>query len=219
MKKNLLLFITILSSLQFLAQTIALNPSTLESFTANVNSYSDSKSFTAQALLFSSAGNMQVEVFGSFQLSTDEETWSNVVTVPVNIGVPTPFGMKYGSIPVTIFVRFAPTTDGSSNGGITALYMGTNRGLNLSGVAGLNNSTIINNLNIKSFPNPTNHQLTIEGLNNEFYTFQILNNLGAVVKEGNLENKVLNVSELNIGLYHLVLKNENSKLTTSFIKN
>ena len=61
--------------------------------------------------------------------------------------------------------------------------------------------------------------LTIEGLNNEFYTFQILNNLGAVVKEGNLENKVLNVSELNIGLYHLVLKNENSKLTTSFIKN
>ncbi|PBQ32256.1 hypothetical protein CNR22_10895 [Sphingobacteriaceae bacterium] len=67
---------------------------------------------------------------------------------------------------------------------------------------------------IKLFPNPAKDYLQIETSENTFNRIFIYNELGQLLREEELENNTLNISELSNGVYSLVLKDKNS-LTVS----
>ena len=70
----------------------------------------------------------------------------------------------------------------------------------------------IQNTSISVYPNPSNDQITISGNKNELSTIQIFNNLGVDVTEltnsisGETTKKVLDISELSVGLYYIKTK-------------
>ena len=84
---------------------------------------------------------------------------------------------------------------------------------------------ISNNLSISIFPNPSSEQLFIEheGLNNDFVTFKILDINGKEIKVKTLKGgqsgqSILNIRNLNSGVYILQIKNDRINQTIRFIK-
>lgn len=69
-------------------------------------------------------------------------------------------------------------------------------------------------------PNPVNHSLLITAENNRFYTFKVLSSQGAEIVTGNtIDNKVLDVSDLQAGVYWIVFSLQDKQYATRFIKN
>lgn len=76
--------------------------------------------------------------------------------------------------------------------------------------------TVNEEQNIEIFPNPTNGRLEIVGI--ESAEIQIFDRLGKIVKELNMKNQVIDISELSSGLYILSIKTENGVITKRIIK-
>jgi hypothetical protein len=91
------------------------------------------------------------------------------------------------------------------------------------GILATNMTTgILENFNTNEFsiyPNPSNTALFIKTENNIFNQYKIINFVGQLIIETNLNGNSIDVSTLQTGIYFLQLKNENGRLfTTKFIK-
>ncbi|MGB1269388.1 MAG: M43 family zinc metalloprotease [Flavobacteriaceae bacterium] len=76
-------------------------------------------------------------------------------------------------------------------------------------------------LNLSIFPNPVSgNDLNIITKNNDKSTYKIVNTLGQVLMNGELNDikSTINVSRLNSGVYFIVVKNNTSNATKQFIK-
>lgn len=68
------------------------------------------------------------------------------------------------------------------------------------------------------YPNPATDVLNIEPFNNIKYYFQIFSSDGKLVRKGSFNNSTrLNISDLNAGMYHLILSNDFERTNKSFI--
>jgi hypothetical protein len=78
-------------------------------------------------------------------------------------------------------------------------------------VTSIKNNT--NSLIINVFPNPTSNLIHIEGLQNKTYSMQLLNGLGIMVANWtNTSSKDLDISNLQDGIYFLVVENSYLKI-------
>ncbi|MCX7907987.1 MAG: S8 family peptidase [Ignavibacteria bacterium] len=70
------------------------------------------------------------------------------------------------------------------------------------------------------YPNPSFDKIILEFVNFDFLplSFQIINNLGQVVKSGNLLTNVIDISELQSGIYLLRIEHKGTYFTQKFIK-
>lgn len=78
-----------------------------------------------------------------------------------------------------------------------------------------------NNTKLKVYPSPTNSILNVSGLNNDCTKATIINAMGSVVinRELNNKNNPISVSLLANGMYFLKLQNESTTEIAKFIKN
>ena len=81
--------------------------------------------------------------------------------------------------------------------------------------------TLNTELSLSIFPNPvTGNELNVVTKNDEKSTYRIVNTLGQVLMNGELNDikSTINVSRLTSGVYFIVVKNNNSNNTKQFIK-
>ncbi len=71
------------------------------------------------------------------------------------------------------------------------------------GTTGINS---VEGENIKVFPNPANQNINIEGLSDKKVIYQISNTNGVVIKQDELYSNIINITDLNHGVYLLQLK-------------
>ena len=72
---------------------------------------------------------------------------------------------------------------------------------------------------IKVYPNPCREKVFIELDNPEPVDYQLFNEIGQLIKKGNLSaSMILPLDNINAGLYHLQLIQGNFSTTTSLIK-
>lgn len=85
----------------------------------------------------------------------------------------------------------------------------------------LNNESMVNDMNMKIYPNPSNNFITIDFQNNlSNNKYKIFDIIGRNVKQGEIKNgETINIEELNSGNYIIEVVNENQqKSTNKFIK-
>ncbi len=75
----------------------------------------------------------------------------------------------------------------------------------------------IRNKEFYIYPNPTTESINIDA-DYESYLYQIIDNSGRIIQQGNLHSKTINVENIANGLYHLIVFNEDKMQNTSFIK-
>lgn len=88
----------------------------------------------------------------------------------------------------------------------------------------LSNNDFIKTQNIKQvkiYPSPATNSITVEGLEDKTNTIQIIDVTGKTVLDLDIkkENPQIDINHLTKGIYFVILNNESSKKTTSFIKN
>lgn len=71
--------------------------------------------------------------------------------------------------------------------------------------------------NISVYPNPAINTVQFNG--NDTYEYSIMNALGQVVSNGTTANQSITVSDLETGIYTIVLNNQDGSLTSKFFKN
>ena len=71
---------------------------------------------------------------------------------------------------------------------------------------------------ISLYPNPTKDVLNIETNSATKLNYSVVNYLGQVVKTGSIENNLINVSNLNAGIYILEVNDGQKSVTKKFIK-
>jgi bacillolysin len=71
---------------------------------------------------------------------------------------------------------------------------------------------------VSLYPNPTKDVLNIETKGSTKLMYSVINFLGQVVKTGSIENNVVNVSNLNAGIYILEVNDGQKTVTKKFIK-
>ena len=71
--------------------------------------------------------------------------------------------------------------------------------------------------NIAVYPNPAINTVQFNG--NDTYEYSIMNALGQVVSSGTTANQSISVSDLETGMYTIVLNNQGGSLTSKFFKN
>jgi bacillolysin len=71
---------------------------------------------------------------------------------------------------------------------------------------------------LKLYPNPVEYMLTISNSDDTNATFRIINLLGQVVKTGTMNEKVINVSNLNGGMYIFEATENDKTISKKFIK-
>ena len=74
------------------------------------------------------------------------------------------------------------------------------------------------NDNIKIYPNPTTHQLTIESEKLTFNEIEVITITGLKVKSFQQNIKTINVSDLPTGIYFIKLFSEEKVFTKKFVK-
>ena len=74
-----------------------------------------------------------------------------------------------------------------------------------------------NTENISVYPNPAINTVQFNG--NDTYEYSIMNVLGQVVSNGTTANQSISVSDLETGMYTIVLNNQDGTLTSKFLKN
>jgi len=73
------------------------------------------------------------------------------------------------------------------------------------------------NTPIEVYPNPAVNSINFSS--NEIYNYTIINALGQVVSNGTSANQSISVSDLETGMYTIVLNNQDGTLTSKFLKN
>ena len=185
------------------ANTITITPS----WTSTVYSegyavwidYNKNGLFTdAGELVYSKATSTATTATGSF-------------TVPANATVGTTrmrVSMKYNGIPTSCeTLSYGQVEDYSVN-----ILTGTA----ISTLAETNSNEALTTISL--YPNPTKEVLNIETNSSTKLNYTVINYLGQVVKTGSIENKVVNVSNLNAGIYILEVNDGQKSVTKKFIK-
>ena len=220
MKKIILLTFAVFASLSLSAQQVSFDQSELNSFTASVNKFSEVQTVYVNASNFSTSDNMVLTAYGDFEYSFDQFTWKKTGSLCVCKATQTGSGTKYSLASTAVYVRFAPTIDGLASGYISANMRGYKAVLNLSGTAATATSTVnLNSVKAIAYPNPTKGNLRFDGIEKVTYDYSIVNNLGALVNTGKMNNNELDVNNLSNGIYTLFLNSGDKKLSVLFVKN
>lgn len=75
--------------------------------------------------------------------------------------------------------------------------------------------------NFKLYPNPFTDQIVIENDKSEMLEVSIINGLGQIVKmlKMNTRKEILDLSDINPGVYVIIIQNEKNKFSTKLVKN
>ncbi|WMN06465.1 T9SS type A sorting domain-containing protein [Marivirga arenosa] len=159
------------------------------------------------------SSDLLIECTDNFQVSLFEKSnYDKSIQLPVDI---------YGNLPrIKVYVRFAPESgnQGKILGQIIHSSKDQKQIINLMGVETLitsNDRSSANNL--KVYPNPANSYLIIEDRSDKYQAYKILNIEGKEVLKGKFKSRV-DISKLEIGVYKLILLNENEIVLKKFIK-
>ena len=185
------------------ANTITITPS----WTSTVYSegyavwidYNKNGLFTdAGELVYSKATSTATSASGSFTVPATATVGSTRMRVSMKYnGIPTSCEtLSYGqvedySVNIVAATAITTLTDFNSNESLTTISL---------------------------YPNPTKDVLNIETNSEIKLNYSVINYLGQVVKTGNIENNVLNVSSLNAGIYILEVNDGQKSVTKKFIK-
>tara|TARA_X000000368_G_C22847456_1_gene630558 strand:- start:496 stop:858 length:363 start_codon:yes stop_codon:yes gene_type:complete len=87
----------------------------------------------------------------------------------------------------------------------------------------LSSNELSNSDNWEIFPNPTKHNIVIEGNSDNKTELSIINNLGKIVFTTNLNNaefisETIDISHLKNGLYFLQITNSKNRITKKIVK-
>lgn len=185
------------------ANTITITPS----WTSTVYSegyavwidYNKNGLFTdAGELVYSKATSTGTTASGSFTVPTT----ATVGTTRMRVS------MKYNGIPTSCeTLSYGQVEDYSVN--IVAAAA-------ISTIADTNSNEILTTVSL--YPNPTKDVLNIETNSATKLNYSVINYLGQVVKTGSIENKSINVSNLNTGIYILEVNDGQKSVTKKFIK-
>lgn len=185
------------------ANTITITPS----WTSTVYSegyavwidYNKNGLFTdAGELVYSKATSTATSASGSFTVPTTATVGTTRMRVSMKYnGIPTSCEtLSYGqvedySVNIVAATAITTLTDFNSNESLTTISL---------------------------YPNPTKEVLNIETNSLTKLNYSVFNYLGQVVKTGSIENNVLNVSNLNAGIYILEVNDGQKSVTKKFIK-
>ena len=87
-----------------------------------------------------------------------------------------------------------------------------------SGFTGIDENSVLTQ-NVKVFPNPTSSILQFELTENQLVSYRITDMSGKVVqKQDNISENVIQVSQLNAGIYHIWLRADNKFYSSKFKK-
>ncbi len=75
-----------------------------------------------------------------------------------------------------------------------------------------------NAVTFNAYPNPVEDNIIISLKAFDNTTYQVVNQLGQIVKKGIVKSKEINLSSLNTGMYMLVIQQENQIYTKRFVK-
>jgi bacillolysin len=185
------------------ANTITITPS----WTSTVYSegyavwidYNKNGLFTdAGELVYSKATSTATSASGSFTVPATATVGSTRMRV----------SMKYNGIPTSCeTLSYGQVEDYSVN--IVAAAA-------ISTIADTNSNEVLTTISL--YPNPTKDVLNIETNSETKLNYSVINYLGQVVKTGSIDNNVLNVSNLNAGIYILEVNDGQKSVTKKFIK-
>lgn len=185
------------------ANTITITPS----WTSTVYSegyavwidYNKNGLFTdAGELVYSKATSTATSASGSFTVPATATVGATRMRV----------SMKYNGIPTSCeTLSYGQVEDYSVN--IVAAAA-------ISTIADTNSNEALTTISL--YPNPTKDVLNIETNSATKLNYSVINYLGQVVKTGSIENNVLNVSNLNAGIYILEVNDGQKSVTKKFIK-
>ena len=160
--------------------------------------------FTIEGI-FDAANNFKAylsDASGSFASEVEIGTLSSATagTITAEIPANTPSGTAY---------RIRVKSD-------NPIVVGSDNGVNLvvDFTSGVND---IASSKIKIYPNPASDILYI-GTDNQIEAIQIFDNLGKLVFEKNITTKSINISNLNSGIFTIVIKTKNGLNRSQFIK-
>lgn len=129
------------------------------------------------------------------------------------------------TIPAFIINRLAIVADAKSNGdgGFNFYTLPKNKPIDTKSVMITNSipTTTIEKTNprIRIYPNPVQDKLHIESNGNKFSDFEIMNIMGKVIVQNELNDNVISLAGLSSGIYILRLKNSNGAISnTKFVK-
>ena len=185
------------------ANTITITPS----WTSTVYSegyavwidYNKNGLFTdAGELVYSKATSTATSASGSFTVPATATVGATRMRV----------SMKYNGIPTSCeTLSYGQVEDYSVN-----ILTGTA----ISTLAETNSNEALTSISL--YPNPTRDVLNIETNSSTKLNYTVINYLGQVVKTGSIENNILNVSNLNSGIYILEVNDGQKSVTKKFIK-
>jgi hypothetical protein len=75
-------------------------------------------------------------------------------------------------------------------------------------VPSLANVSVVDNIEVVSYPNPATDVITIKGMNDA--SFELIDLKGTIIKKGVLANNEIQLSDINNGSYLLRLQNQTS---------
>ena len=185
------------------ANTITITPS----WTSTVYSegyavwidYNQNGSFTdAGEQVFSKATSTTTPATGSFTVPTSATVGATRMRV----------SMKYNGTPTSC--------ETLSYGQVEDYTVNIVAGTPISAIADTRSDEILTTISL--YPNPTKDILNIETNSVNTLSYSIVNYLGQIVKSGNIENNVLNVTTLNSGIYILEVNDGQKSVTKKFIK-
>lgn len=185
------------------ANTITITPS----WTSTVYSegyavwidYNKNGLFTdAGELVYSKATSTATPATGSFTVPTTATVGATRMRV----------SMKYNGIPTSCeTLSYGQVEDYSVNIVTTTA---------ISTIADNSSNEILTTISL--YPNPTKDVLNIETNSATKLNYSVVNYLGQVVKTGSIENNLINVSNLNAGIYILEVNDGQKSVTKKFIK-
>ena len=149
-------------------------------------------------LVYSKATSTATTASGSFTVPTT----ATVGTTRMRVS------MKYNGTPTSCeTLSYGQVEDYSVN-----IVTGTA----ISAIAEINSNEVLTTVSV--YPNPTKDVLNIETNSTTKLSYSVINYLGQVVKTGSIENNLINVSNLNSGIYILEVNDGQKSVTKKFIK-
>ena len=123
--------------------------------------------------------------------------------------------MKYNGIPTA-----CETTSSFAYGQVEDYTVNIVSTTPIANFAGANNDAAANDIfELRLYPNPAENRLSISGSNDENATYKIINLLGQEVKTGNMNEKEINVSAFQSGMYIFEATSNGVTVTKKFVKN
>lgn len=82
----------------------------------------------------------------------------------------------------------------------------------------VNNTNIVNSFKLNIYPNPAQNQLFIGNLDNNSYSYSIVDLNGKEFISGSLQSNRVNIDKLDVGTYILIIYDKNKAFANKFMK-